>query len=385
MFGMRGFIVVGILGWCFFGTTAQADLGSKVELAGMQFAEALNAQDMDALTAVFDANSFVAHVLDLAEITGKTRESAEQGMRAQMAQRTFNGWMQVLENTQGEATFRRVIRVDNQPRALILLDYEDEGLNYLEAIVDANTGRIVDFYVHHSGEILSHSLAKAIALMMPESTNVFKRLLGVKDIDSQAAEIFIKAGEFQRGGDPESALKEMLKLPREMQNSELISIMKVTFAAMISEDSYANQLRLLDRHHGDNPALFFILMDHYLNEGEYDRGLAGLANLQRRFGGDAALSFLQAIFGHSKNDLEAATTFAQKAIEQDPAELDYYWFLSAVYNDSGKYTELVDLFENMAVDFELEFDLTVFEEDADYEGFVASAAFKAWKAKLAGP
>lgn len=242
--------------------------------------------------------------------------------------------------------------------------------------------RRLHFYIHVSGEKLSESVAKLLGLMLPESSNVLKKLMGVTDVNRELAIELADISRANKNGDFADAYSKLTSLPLEVQSTQVISMLKVHYANLISEEEYFKQLTLLDKYHGDKPELFFMLIDYYFYTDKFDRAFSSLEKLQKRFKNESEVSYLQSIICYSKKDYSCAVEYSKLAISQDNSDEDYYWFLAAAYNANRQFSELVRLFNDIMVQFDVIFDPELFQQDPDYQMFAQSDAFALWKKEL---
>ena len=127
----------------------QDSQSSYIKETAQRFVAALNERDLDKLKAEINEELMVANFIETADISGpfSRRKQIEKDMRSSLENETFANWFNMLDTSNGVAKYRRIITIDGQMRGLVLLDFGDQGLNFLEAIVDPKSEKIYDFYV----------------------------------------------------------------------------------------------------------------------------------------------------------------------------------------------------------------------------------------------
>ncbi|WP_144391507.1 tetratricopeptide repeat protein [Pleionea sediminis] len=350
----------------------------KMEELGRQFAQAINNQQSEKVEALLDLSAMSDRILNLAElkIPFKEQSSLKKGIKEGIKRNYVLALMRSVEDG-ATISFRRIIKVGTQNRALILFDFGENGMAFYELLFDEKVNSIIDWYDYASGSLLSKSYATALSFLIPES-NFLQRLVGNFNVDRKLLDTFKKIGAFNRAGNSKAAYQELKKLPREIYNHEQIFAMRVVLSQSISDKEYQKQLYLLDKFHGHRPELFLLLLDHYFYEEKYDRAIDGILRLNRRFNNEPKLLLLMSTIYYLKKELEPAVIYAEKSVKHGIDEQEYYWNLSELYIEAERYKEVVELFKKMEPRFQLEFDYDFFRNEEAYKKFSRSRAFKEW-------
>ncbi|NVJ51953.1 MAG: hypothetical protein HWE11_16300, partial [Gammaproteobacteria bacterium] len=246
-------------------------------------------------------------------------------------------------------------------------------------IVDPKSRRVVDLYVHTSGENLSASLAKVFGLMMPDSKNFLKRLIGRPDINTDVAKVFQKVTQLNRQGRYQQSYQELKNLPQPVRESRVVSVMIVSFSSSVSDDVYQKELANLHRLFGDDEDLFLMMMDHYYFSEDYDRGITGLNRLNKRFNGDAAIEQLISSFNYLKQDYTSALKHINQAIELEADQVDYYWFKADILIAAKQFAQTLKVFDTIRDEFGITADPQLLRQDEQFKDLVASPEFKEWE------
>lgn len=351
-----------------------------LENAAEVFVEGMNNRDIPTLNKIVDVDGLLDRALNGLgddQTMRDVKRGAKQGIEANM----YNNWFRVLNETDGVVDFRRLINVDGQKRALVLMDMGESGMNFLELIVNPKTRKVEDIYVHTTGETLSQSMTKVFGMMMPNSSNFLKRILDRRDIDNTIVNSFRDINNYNRQGQYDKSYRKLKTLPQDVQDTRVISLMKVFMAQSLSDEVYRKELDQLDKLHGKDPEMFFILMDHYFFTEQYDRGISGLKMLNKRFGEDGAIENLISVYQFLKKDYTQALKHIDKAIAMEPEKLDHYWFKADVLNGKGDFKGTLAIFDKIESMADIYVDPVELRKLEGYEALVASDEFKRWAAK----
>ncbi|TQV76460.1 hypothetical protein FLL45_00400 [Aliikangiella marina] len=360
--------------------TRSGDLDKQIQSVGEQFARALNQQDIRAMKVILDVDPLAIETYQL--VFGDSDQSGKnsfiKGFKDTFFSKSVSAWFLSLQRSGGVAEYQRNIRVDGTTRALIRLNLNAEGVNYMELIFDKNNKRVVDMFVHTTGEKLSDTMISIVALAVPNNENLLSRLLGTKKLDNQVIKAIGQVVEFNRTGQFAKAHETLNNLPKEVQNSRYVTVMKVTLSSSVSEDAYYKELENLANLYGNESTLGFLLVDYYFIKGQFDRLVQTIETVEKRIGVDSILESLKANAYFMAQRHNLAMKHIEKAIAMEASNQEFYWIKAEVLNKQKKFQGLTDLFDDMATRFSLTFDPSVFEGEPEYLEFAKSAAFKTW-------
>lgn len=345
----------------------------SISLSGEAFAEQLNSRNADKVIALIDAHNMSKKIetaigQKIPGLSGQLVSGLKRGF--------INNMFMTLTKNNGSASFRRVITVDGQKRALVLIDFGDEGLNFLELIPHPKTSKVTDIYVHTSGEKLTDSMAKAMGMLMPDSSNLFKRMLDIKEVDKSLVDKFRQIGHLNRQGKQAEVYKVFKTFPPKLKRTRFIASLTAMYSQFYSEAAYDNELKNLDRLHGDDPELFLLLMDHYFGTEQYDRAIRGLKRLNARFEDDSMLHYLMSVTYYTAGKQNDANTAIDQAISLEPTNEVLYWFKADILIKLKAYNELVSLIKNLEKDFDAVFDRNSLSTIEGWEEFFNSQEYK---------
>lgn len=368
------------------GTLAAQEASEKInpyQHVAEQFANALNTRDIDAVIAQMDLQRFARTISkQVFEASDeKNRQSFENGVMKSMRTTTLQSWFHALDQSDGRADFLRVIKVGAQRRSVVRLDFGDNGVNYLELLIDPRQGKIVDVLPHSSGQLLTDSVVAVAVLAMPDSGNLITRVLGVRQPDKAVLGILKQVSNANRQGQFGEAYKALLKLPVDLQKTRVISVLRLNLATSMGEPIYSRELDKLAADFGHEPELALMLIDYHLNQQQYDKGLEAIATMEARIGPDALLSVLKATLAMQQQAHAKAADFAREAVQLEPARQDSHWLLLTNLLRGEQYEAAAEQLDAIAERFQLAYSPDELEDNAEYHGFVQSPAFQAWRVK----
>lgn len=292
----------------------------------------------------------------------------------------------LMTNNLGEQTrltFVKTRTVNNEHRALMRVDMRDRGMSYIDFILDKDSqGRIkiIDWHDYAQGQLYSTSLRQALVFMLPRDNSLFATILGESWIDNDSIERFSELSYLAVNHNYNQWLKQYRDLPDSLKYSRIILVTRVLIASAAgAESEYRSALKDVCTHVGDDPALSLMLVDHYLNERNYDAAHRALDRLSEYTGGDAAIDLLKAnVYLTEKNYLESIK-HSQLAIMEDSSLEDAYWTLLAVSIHADHYDTAVETLLQLERQFGHAFDPDQIANIKGYEKFASSSIFADWK------
>jgi len=281
----------------------------------------------------------------------------------------------------GSYSLLGVRRVDGRPRALFRM-IGGSGLNYHDfLLVDGENGsvRIVDFYSYLTGEWFSRTLRRSFLPFVADANGRFvDGLAGSEGVYVRALPRILQMQGLARERRFGDAVNLYEELPEELRADKDLLLLYFNMASQAGQSSYRKALRELTRRYPDDPALDFVLIDHYFYERQFDRALEAINAIDRRVGGDPYLSCFRANVLYVGGRLAEAKRHARRAISRDPRLEDPYWTLVTISLDEGNYGETARLLT--AIRTELKIELADLREIPEYADFVRSDAYRRWVA-----
>lgn len=352
-----------------------------LENLGHAFAEGMNNQDSNALWQIIDLDGMLDRIF---ELTGNQEAFASfrVGLKQGIKNRLFENWFVNINQNRGEVKYRRIIKVAGEPRPFVIIDIYDEGLMFLELVVDPKTNKIVDMFIYSNGEFISQTYAQIASLSRPESSNYFKRLVGKLEVNHELGAVMKQVATHNQTGNYEASYKAVIQLPEALARTRVISLMRVNLAGLWSEPHYDKELARLAQLHGDDPTLFFMLLDHYFNVKDFEHLLSGIERVRQRVGKDTYIDELSGVYLTYAGEYDKALENLNSVIASNPDDEDIYWFKVETLILAERYQAALGVVDVLEEKFAVTIDPELMAEHERYRDFLASKEFKGWRSKL---
>ena len=291
---------------------------------------------------------------------------------------------EICASLQGSGSYKLLglRRVDGQVRALFRM-ISNSGLNYHDYLLARGASsdvRIVDFYNYLSGEWFSLTLRRAFLPLIAESNrNPLDRLTGGENAYVRNVRGIARMQELMAEGHFAEALEIFDGFPPELKQDKNVLLLRFRIAALSGDLAYkAAMLDLKEQFPGD-PALEFMLIDHYYYGRQLDQALAVIDSIDRKVDGDPYLDFLRANIYYTDGRYAEAKRAAQRAIGREPDLPDPYWTLVSISLAERDHAETARLLT--AVESELGLAIGNLADLPDYADFLQSEAYRGWLEK----
>lgn len=360
------------------GNRSKGDDAINAQNTALKLVEALHKNDFKFLGDVLD----VEHIATVAanNVADDKKKIAEivEGFTNPETKKTItqNAFNAILTQT-FSAKFLRMLNEKGTLRPLIRIDYEDAGHEYIILYV-SKVSKITDIFFASRGKTMSESYTQALQMLISPGKSFINKLLSRKVVDQDLVQKFNKIGEYRRSGEIQKAYDIIQSFPKEAQQQRIIIDIAIEFAQSISDEEYMRQLTLLEKYYGDDESTQFMLVDYYFMQEDYKNALKALVKVTERFGDDGALNVLKATMSFSDGDLESAEQFALNGIELEADFVDSYWALADIYNHKKEFDQLVKVFDDLTVNFGVEFTPESIGSVPSFNEFSQSNAFKEW-------
>lgn len=352
------------------------------EATANEIVSGLNARDSKPFNRIIDSDAILDKAFDGLQDTDMQVTKVRGTFKNAIESKAGDKIVAMLP----EHGYAKLIRVKNSgeiTKALIRLDLGDSGLGYLDLHMKRTSGgkiRVVDWYNYGLGQQYSQTLRQIIILMSPNPSllgRIFDRFSNRNEDMKSIGELFSLANNKKYH---EAALK-FFTLSEELRKNEMLAIIGVQIATQSNDENlYKKSLANLAKYHGDNPALTFLLIDHYYFTHNYDALNKAVSGLQTSFEvEDAALIALKANVLLAQNKYAEAATEARHAIAIEPAYESSQWSLLKALSLSKKYNEAVQTAKNLEKNFGYDLSPANLASQSDYEGLVKSNEYRSWK------
>lgn len=342
--------------------TAKQSFTQELDALGVAFSEYMNQQDLVAALNLFDSLHLAQSItegLDLNEQDAKTMQGH------MLTSLNSTEWLKnfLIQNS---PTFvpKTPRKLDGKQRAVIRVDNEDGGHNFLELICKRNNKnvlKIVDIYVATTGQTIKDSIIDATSLMLPQTSGLIGKLLAAYQGEEPIHDRMLEIVSLRKQGKLKEAYMLTTKLPKTVRDSEVIMSLSVVLASAVDDNTYQAELHKLAELHGDNAKFSFMLIDHYFMEEDYKRALNATNTLLKRYGNDAALLTIQGGLLHLVGKPKKGNAAFETAISEEPNSLIAYWSLMEYQASSKQFDAAVNTIGRMEAQFDYTFTLEDFD------------------------
>lgn len=284
-----------------------------------------------------------------------------------------------------EGAYAKLLRVKREGdvvKALIRLDYGDNGTAYMDLHLKRRGKdgvRIVDWFNYSTGELYTTSLSSIINLASPTPTllgKIFDKVTDNEQNRKEMAEMF----NAQKRGESQKVIEIFFSLDADLQKSRVLNIIALQAASASNNNRlYKKVLQVLDQNHGDDPGLALMLIDyHYMNKN-FDKVIASLKSLEQAFGvEDAALKSLMANSYIEKGDIDGGLRLAKASVELEPEYENGYWSLMLAQASAKQYAEAVETGKVLEQRFFYELSAENMQNNEYYADFINSPEYRQW-------
>lgn len=274
--------------------------------------------------------------------------------------------------------------MENGIKALVRVDYGDSGLSYLEFYLKKTTSstvKVVDWYDYAQGQKFSETVRQLLVMRMPASSMV-DRIFNIMDGKEAVRQQLIKVMKSIQENKPDEFEKIYQTLGKEARENKMLMILAVKMAILSQDDKFYRQvLNDLNKYHGTDTTVTFLLIDHLFYQKQYDAAVQAIERFQNDLGiEDAGLMSLKSNMLTLKGYPEKGARLAEKAIEKEPEFEDSYWSLFFSLASSEKHEQAVKVAAVLEDRFGYELNSASLAENEAYNGLRQSQVFKQWRA-----
>jgi hypothetical protein len=348
--------------------------------AARRFVAAVDAADDSYLEGVLHKEALIALVAEGIPFSEADKAQFTEGMSvmldrvAQVISASAPGGMDI--------SFRGVLARSSGIHALVRLDLGDMGINYFELkLARTADGRVViyDWYDYAQGDDYSVNVRNLGALASGDP-KVMEVINGVSGIDADTARltpVFMKQLQQQQLAEAEATWQSM---PPQLRYAKPILMQYLKLTAMTGDSSKLQaSMAALSEHHGKDPRLALILVDHYFISGDRDGLFRAIDSLKHQMGvEDAGILELEAAYHEGLGESAAAEVSARKAIAAEPDQEDSHWVLVESLLSQHKYPEVTIALQQLRSRFGYEFSTESLSSEPAYAGYLKSQAYHDW-------
>lgn len=371
---------------------AQAPAGeesrdARIEPAYLAFAQAvekgINARDGSALDAHIDKDAIFKKSTDGVQVPADFAAGFKKGLQ----QGALGFGKQLIETFNEESSFTllRARVIKGVPRALFRA-ISTRGLNYLDLELSKDAKgqvRVVDIYPYVAGEFISDTLRRAyISAAADANQGLVDRLMGKEQTYLKNLPRLQAMQQAFQAGKHEEVLRLYGQLPASFKNEKVALLIRLQSAAALSVEgeAYAQAIADYEKALPNDPSVELVSFDGYLLRKDHAGAIRAMDKLDRRVR-DPYLSVLRGNVMLDKGDTAEARRHYVAAITAEPSLLVGHWSLIGLALQEKKYKEVGEGLDGIEATGLVQ--LNDLETVAEYEGFVKSPEYKAWKKRRA--
>ncbi len=234
--------------------------------------------------------------------------------------------------------------------------------------------RVVDVYFYFAGETLSEAMSGV--------TNSITDAADGLDV-IEIAQAIQRAEKLKNSGQAAEALAVLDKLPRAVQRSRSVAIMRVNIAFAVSEARYRDELDTIAKLFPDDPTIALMEIDGAFLRGDFDGALRNVDTIDAAVGGDPFQDAVRAevyLKRGRPGDLERAAERVEAALRAEPALEKAWWAKLDVATARRDWAGAVAAIDKLRRTFHISLDEDKLRAlPGNYGELVDSADYTAWR------
>lgn len=328
---------------------------------------ALNMCDQKALEVMIDVDSMMRTAVRNRGALGNVQKKLLATLRANAEE--LRAPLCAGSRSSDKFQFLRV-RSRSGKQSLLYRAISEETLNYLEFHAGKSAdGNIIvnNVFVYLNGQTLVETLEQMI------------------DDDRAIIAAFNALGN-KMTTDPKGALAELAALPKSVQESKPLQILRIQAASSQDDTTYEAAVSDYERLFPGDPGLHLVSINSYVLRKSYQAALQTIDELDAHLEGDPQLDGMRvSILLEEGKDLTRATALAEKLVQASPESEDAHYLLLGAHVDSHNFAGAVAIMQLMGERFDLVFESKgLAPGDPNYMALKDSPEWEAYLAKL-GP
>lgn len=339
---------------------------------------AIDAGDTTFLEKVIDVNALCARAIR----GNRLDERIESEFRLAVARDLRDASKVLIDEVRKGGTYtllRTRTSPTGDPTVIFRLTSSEQGLNYQEFLLTAESVGAADLWAYTSGEWLSDSHRRTW-LSLAAEFGMTRRLQGLAGVESdfvKAAPLRAQIQELQVAGRHREALAILDSLPASLRSERSTFLSRLQSAQRVSEKEYADTLSRLPKNLQNDPGFALIRVDYHVQRGEYDHAIEALTSLETAVGGDHLISSRKAQIMLQKGDLAGARRAATLARVAEPSLVEARITLALVTLREKSYSEALPLIEGLMNDSVITMETV--ETHATYTDLRSSPEYRRWR------
>ncbi|RBP51757.1 tetratricopeptide repeat protein [Arenicella xantha] len=349
------------------------------EQLGQNFAAYHNARDVESMDGLIDIKAFSKKVAATVFDDERDRRDYAAGLQKGFKDTSFSKQL-FVESIPAE--FNTVyLGLKDSRYPILRVDHANGGSEYIKlfARLDGRGRlRINDFYTGSSGRLTSVSMGAVSQLMLRPSESIIKRLFGKVDVDKALIGQFVELGKLRAEGKLLEAYEIVVALPDTLRHRVEMLHLSISLAGFLDDDLYREELALLAQHHGDDPGLAFLLIDHYFYEQQWDKAIKATTTSRDYWLDDGSFNLIFSQLFFESGDLQQSVMYARRALEVEPDYEDGYWNVVDKLSRSGDFNGVVNALDVLVDNYGYEFTDEYFASEPLYQTLLESKLFREW-------
>ncbi len=363
---------------------SKANDSTEFQSAMEQVVTGFTAHDATAFDRIIDADAILDTTFSGLLLSPKWERDIRLGLKKAITTQLGKK----IADQMPAGAYAKLLRInidDDKAKALIRLDFGDNGNGYMELhlIKKANDEvRIIDWYDYAQGQLYTESLRQITASISPTPT-VLGKILDKASNRNTNIVLIAELIQMNKNGKHRELVSKFLTLDEPLRRLRFLNIAAIHAANMSGDmDLYKKALFNLDRYFSDDPSMTFLLLDYYFMEEKYEKVLTSIDKLQKIFGvEDAALIALKANALFTQGNYSEAEKLANYAIELEFTYENAHWTLLHSQVSQNKFRDAIITAKVLEDRFGYDFNPEPLAGDKTWSTLIQSSEYKKWRNK----
>lgn len=267
-------------------------------------------KDAAALSDIFDLTALTDRIKAKSLEIAKAPTAFFDGFKSTFTMNTFG--TQMISNLQdGSYELLRTYETDNK-RHLLFRAFGKSGLNYHDytLIKKNNTVKASDVYVYITAEEMSTTLADLIDVSLAGSNNT--------DVMSDELKTLLKLKTLKQKNDLDGIINLYESLDNDYKKNRGFQVIYISACQKKDQEKYKEALESYAALYPNATNSYFLLLDLYFLNKQYDKAHSSVNKLDSLVGGDPFLDFYRANIYLAMEDNANAKLYYDKVFQVYP-------------------------------------------------------------------
>lgn len=348
---------------------------------GEQLVKAIKNKDYSQVDRQFDNQGFASKVVEFMQVSpGDGSAIHQQIVSMPILEKMLGQTFKWDKNNEVSAKVIAVLHDDKQLLSVVRINLPQGGSNYYELNLKFINGRyyIADIFLLTNGQYISETLAQSLAMIQSQPGGWLAKLVGEQNSREHVLSTMKKTIAYRNKGDFDNAYKSLKELPESVRQQELVQLMNLMIATHLDETIYRQELSNFAKLQGNNPRYYFMLIDHYFYQEEYNLALNSIDKMLQRYPSDASLLTLKANVLLAQKEFAKAQSALNAAQLLEPDFEDLYWSGVTTALADNNFTNAIYWLKAYEQQFDYNFTRENFDEQEIYADLILSREFNRW-------